>query len=68
MLVTTHQDERLAKTLMPDIVPKLIDIGVQPNRVRLLDHADPLTRVRDAFELLRQNKVSGEKLVVKIGV
>lgn len=53
---------------MPITVPKLIKVGVQPNRTRVLDHPDPLTRVSEAFELLRQNKVSGEKLVVKIGV
>ncbi|KAJ2917866.1 hypothetical protein MD484_g2599, partial [Candolleomyces efflorescens] len=60
-------DERLANTLMPTTLPKLLSENlIKPNRFKLLDHADLLTRTKDALELLRQNKVSGEKLVVKI--
>lgn len=51
---------------MPTILPKFIELGLQPNRVRLLDHADLLTRVQDGFDLLRQGKISGERLVVKV--
>lgn len=61
-----QEDERFAKTLMPTILPKFIELGLQPNRVRLLDHADLLTRVQDGFDLLRQGKISGERLVVKV--
>ena len=62
------QDERLANTLLPEPLPQLLQGGfLKPNRIRLLDHADPLTRTKDAFDLLRQNKVSGEKLVIKVG-
>ncbi|TEB38676.1 GroES-like protein [Coprinellus micaceus] len=62
-----QKDKRLADTLIPVFLPKLIGIGLQPNRVRLLNHADLLTRVKDGFDLLRQNKISGEKLVIKVG-
>ena len=51
---------------MPTILPELIDLGLQPTRIVLLDGADPLTRTKEAFDLLRQNKVSGEKVVIKI--
>ena len=52
---------------MPITLPKLIEAGVQPNRIRVLDQGDPLSRVEEAFELLKQGKISGEKLVVKVG-
>lgn len=51
---------------MPTILPRLLNVGLQPNRIRLVDQGDPLTRFKDAFELLRQNQLSGEKLAVKI--
>jgi 3-methylcrotonyl-CoA carboxylase alpha subunit len=67
LIPSSSQDKRLADTLIPVFLPKLIGIGLQPNRVRLLNHADLLTRVKDGFDLLRQNKISGEKLVIKVG-
>jgi hypothetical protein len=52
---------------MPTTLPKLLSENlIKPNRFKLLDHADLLTRAKDALDLLRQNKISGEKLVVKI--
>ena len=52
---------------MPITLPKLLSENlIKPNRVKLLDHGDFLTRTKDALDLYRQNKISGEKLVVKI--
>ncbi|KAJ3529993.1 hypothetical protein NMY22_g8760 [Coprinellus aureogranulatus] len=61
-----QEDERLAKTLVPKTLPRFIELGLQPNRVRRVEHADPLTRVQDAFDLLRRNEVAGERLVIKV--
>ncbi|KAJ3521782.1 hypothetical protein NMY22_g12169 [Coprinellus aureogranulatus] len=61
-----QQDVHLGKTVMPVILPKLIELGVQPNRIRVLDQGDPVARVEEAFGLLQQGQVSGEKLVIKV--
>ena len=53
---------------MPIVLPKFLEEGlIKPNRFKLLDHGDLLTRTKDGLDLYRQNKISGEKLVVKIG-
>ncbi|KAJ3501022.1 hypothetical protein NMY22_g19065 [Coprinellus aureogranulatus] len=36
-----QEDERLAKTLVPKTLPRFIELGLQPNRVRRVEHADP---------------------------
>jgi hypothetical protein len=52
---------------MPKILPQLLASGIiQPNRVRLLDQGTFKERVATGLELLRNNKVSGEKVVVRI--
>ena len=52
---------------MPKIVPALLEAGiVTPNRVRLMDKGTLKERVEAGLDLLRNNKVSGEKVVVKI--
>jgi hypothetical protein len=52
---------------MPVTLPKLLEENlIKPNRFKLLDHADLLTRTKDGLDLYRQNKISGEKLIVKI--
>jgi hypothetical protein len=52
---------------MPKILPQLLAEGIiQPNRVRLLDQGTFKERVAVGLDLLRNNKVSGEKVVVKI--
>ncbi len=54
---------------MPKILPSLLEKGIiQPNRVHLLDQGTFKERVSAGLDLLRNNKVSGEKLVVKIGI
>jgi hypothetical protein len=54
---------------MPRILPDLLAEGnIEPNRVRLLDNRQKSLkdRVQEGMELLRENRVSGEKVVVKI--
>jgi hypothetical protein len=54
---------------MPKILPDLLAQGnIEPNRVRLLDSRQKSLkdRVQEGMELLRENRVSGEKVVVKI--
>lgn len=52
---------------MPVILPELLEKGlIQPTRLRLMDQGSLQQRVEQALELFRNNKVSGEKLVIKI--
>ncbi|KAJ8457022.1 hypothetical protein ONZ45_g18483 [Pleurotus djamor] len=61
------QDEFLRDNLMPKILPELLDLGlVKASKVKLMDQNTFKDRVGDGLELLRNNKVSGEKVVVKI--
>lgn len=64
-----QQDEYLRENLMPKILPHLLEAGIiQPNKVHLLDESIGTLkdRVAAGLDLLRNNKVSGEKVVVKI--
>ncbi|KAF7370297.1 PKS-ER domain-containing protein [Mycena sanguinolenta] len=61
------QNEYLKENLMPKILPELLASGViQPNRVRLLDQGTFKERVGTGLVLLRDNKINGEKVVVKV--
>ncbi|GLB43569.1 putative biotin carboxylase C-terminal domain [Lyophyllum shimeji] len=61
------EDPFLKANLMPKIVPGLLERGIiKPNRVRLMDKGDFYERVLQGLDLLRNNKVSGEKVVVKV--
>lgn len=52
---------------MPNVLPELLEAGlIKPSRVRLFDKGPVLDRVKEGLDLLRNNKVSGEKVVVKI--
>ena len=53
---------------MPKIVPRLLEDGlIKPNKIRLLDQGTFEERVGLGLDLLRSNKVRGEKVVVKVG-
>lgn len=53
--------------IMPILLPRLLEQGaIQPNAVRLMNEGSVLDRVRAGIELLRNNKVSGEKVVVEL--
>lgn len=61
------KDVFLKDNLMPKILPSLLESEViTPNRVRLLDQGTFKERVEVGLDLLRHNKISGEKIVVKI--
>ncbi|KAF8579970.1 GroES-like protein [Ramaria rubella] len=64
----TYQKNSIMKeTLMPIILPHLLSGGhIQPSRVRLFEFGLFKERVEEALDLLRQNKISGEKVVVQI--
>jgi hypothetical protein len=54
---------------MPKILPELLEAGiVKPNKVRLIDESfgSLKDRVGTGLDLLRNNQVSGEKVVVKV--
>lgn len=52
---------------MSKILPDLLEKGlIKPARVRLMDQGSLRDRVALGLDLLRNNKISGEKVVVKI--
>ncbi|KAJ7250495.1 GroES-like protein [Mycena haematopus] len=64
---TYRKNEYLKNNLMSKILPQLLSSGfIQPNRVRLLDKGTLKERVATGLDLLRNNKVSGEKVIVKV--
>ncbi len=59
----------MKNNLMPKILPSLLVSGyIMPSRVRLLDQGSFKERVAGGLDLFRNNKVSGEKVVVKVPV
>ncbi|KDQ09136.1 hypothetical protein BOTBODRAFT_138161 [Botryobasidium botryosum FD-172 SS1] len=62
-----QQNETLRQKLMPEILPGLLASGdLKPNRVRLFDTGSFEERVKAGLDVLRNNQVSGEKVVVKV--
>ncbi|THH10406.1 hypothetical protein EW145_g1353 [Phellinidium pouzarii] len=61
-----HQEEVFAKeNYMQKILPKLLEDGlIRPNPVRLMNEGTLKERVEKGLDLLRKNKISGEKVVV----
>ena len=54
---------------MPKLLPKLLESNaLRPNRLRLFKESDGslLERVKNALDLFRENKVSGEKVVIEL--
>jgi NADPH:quinone reductase-like Zn-dependent oxidoreductase len=61
------QDEYLKNNLMPKILPHLLELGyIKGNKIRLLNEGSLKERVATALDFHRQNKLSGDKIVVKI--
>jgi NADPH:quinone reductase-like Zn-dependent oxidoreductase len=64
-----EKDATLRDKLMPQILPALLEAGhIKPARVRLMDKGSLKEQVGTGLELLRENKISGEKVVVKVSV
>ncbi|KAJ7181030.1 chaperonin 10-like protein [Mycena filopes] len=64
---TYAENPYLKDNLMSKILPELLASGIiQPNRVRLLDQGTFKERVAIGLDLLRNNKISGEKVIVKV--
>ncbi|KAF9002416.1 chaperonin 10-like protein [Cyathus striatus] len=62
-----QNDPVLKEKLMPKVLPELLASGaIEPNRVRLLDQGSLKDRVGLGLDLLRNNKIRGEKVVVKV--
>lgn len=52
---------------MPKILPQLLEKGyIQGNKIIMLNEGSLTERVAKALNLHRQNKLSGDKIVVKI--
>jgi predicted DNA-binding antitoxin AbrB/MazE fold protein len=52
---------------MPIIIPRLLEKGViKPNATVVFQDGSLLERANGAFQLLRENKANGRKVVVKI--
>ena len=68
MLILISQNNTFLKeNLMPKILPDLLAKGlIKPNPVRLFAEGTLKERAAVALDLLRHNKLSGEKLVVKM--
>ncbi|KAE9400989.1 NAD(P)-binding protein [Gymnopus androsaceus JB14] len=67
--ISLQQNAYFKENLMQKILPAVLEAGsIQPNRVRLLDESVGSLKDRVAFglDLLRKNKVSREKLIVKV--
>ncbi|KAG6911276.1 hypothetical protein DXG01_002115 [Tephrocybe rancida] len=61
------QDPYLRDNLATKIIPSLLEKGIiEPNRVRLMDQGSFKDRVEQGLDLLRNNKISGEKVVIKV--
>ena len=59
----------LAPLLFPKILPQLLEHrALRPNRIHLFKESDGplLGRVKTALELIRENKISGEKVVIEL--
>lgn len=63
------QDKYMKENLTSKILPDLLAKGlVKPDRIRLLREGTLKERVEVGLDLLRNNKISGEKVVVQINV
>ena len=61
------QDAYMRDNVMPHILPQLLEKGLlEANRIRLLKSGTLQERVEQGLDLLRNNKISGEKVVVEI--
>jgi hypothetical protein len=57
----------MRNNLFQKVLPPLLASGaIQPNKVRLMDQGALKDRVAAGLDLLRNNKVSGEKVIIKI--
>ncbi|KAL2178482.1 uncharacterized protein P884DRAFT_322352 [Thermothelomyces heterothallicus CBS 202.75] len=62
-----HKNEFLRDHLQPVIVPALLEQGViEPNKQRVVEGKTLLERAQKALDLLRDQAVSGEKLVWRV--
>ena len=62
-----HDDTFSRENIMPVILPRLLERDeIRANPVRLLKDGSVLERVNAGLELLRKNKVSGEKVVIDL--
>lgn len=62
-----HENEFFKNHLQPEIIPALLEQGVvQPNKQRIVEGKTMLERAQKALDLLRDQAVSGEKLVWRV--
>ncbi|KAK3298970.1 uncharacterized protein B0H64DRAFT_422587 [Chaetomium fimeti] len=62
-----HENEFFKNHLQPEIIPALLEQGVvQPNKQRVVEGKTMLERAQKALDLLKDQAVSGEKLVWRV--
>ncbi|EAQ89238.1 hypothetical protein CHGG_05857 [Chaetomium globosum CBS 148.51] len=62
-----HENEFFKNHLQPEIIPALLEQGVvQPNKQRVVEGKTLLERAQKALDLLKDQAVSGEKLVWRV--
>lgn len=62
-----HKDAFSREYILPVVLPRLLERGeIRGNPVRLLKEGSVLERAKAGLELLRSNKVSGEKIVLDL--
>ncbi|CAL1716587.1 unnamed protein product [Somion occarium] len=62
-----QSNEKFKDELQPKILPELLASGlITPNRIREIQGATLLDRVKEALDILRKGEVSGERLVVRV--
>jgi len=65
--VNVVYNDYMHENLFQNVLPPLLAGGaIQPNKDRLMDQGSLKDRVAAGLDLLRNNKVSGEKVIVKI--
>ena len=61
------KDPVAKETFMPKVLPQLLESGIiRPNPIRLLTHGTLVERALEGLDLLRNNRVSGEKVVIEL--
>jgi hypothetical protein len=67
LALTILQNEFFKNHLQSEIVPALLEQGViQPNKTRVVEGSTFLERAQNALDLLKDQAVSGEKLVWRV--
>ena len=63
------QDDFARESFLPKILPRLLEKkALRANPIRLIKNGSLKERVEEGLDLLRRNKISGEKVVIELDV